>query len=198
MSGIPFFYYDILARIFPGSITVVVLMLAVDDIQKLLLCSEAWKTAVVPLVLLATSYMIGVLFEVVFPDWRFWRWVSDRTFRAAAKEYSWSVKMPQPDLSNLSESRAFRERAWFNLILAGKKDEARAFAHALRFWAEAKMCLHSFLPVVAVAIIFYCKQNLLLGSVATIIAALLLWGIFSRDRRRWVQILNSIERLDLV
>ena len=195
MSGIPFFYYDIVARIFPGGITLAILAFTVDDIRRLLSGPESWKAALVPLALTGASYMIGVLFEVLFPDWLVWTWVSDRAFKAVAEEYPWSEKMKRPDPNSRSKSRAFRDQAWFDLILAGKKDEAQAFAHALRFWAEAKMCLHSFLPVVAAAIIFYCRQKPFWTITAAVVAALLLWGVYSRDRRRWMQILPSIERL---
>jgi hypothetical protein len=197
MIGIPFFYYDIIARMLPGGITLAVLALAVPEIRGLVSGAEAWKAAVVPIALAAASYMIGVLFEAVYPDWLIWKWVGDMTFKSAAKEYHWQGKTQKPDLDDLKESRTFRDEAWFDLVLAGKRDEAQAFVHALRFWAEAKMCLHSLLPVFAAAIIFQCEQKSFWGIAATVVAGLLLWGVYSRDKRRWVQILNSRDRLNL-
>ena len=195
MNTIPFFYYDIVARIFPGGITLGVLAYALPRMQRLVSGPEAWKTTVVPLTIAAASYMIGVLFEVVSPDWIVWRRISDITFRAAAKDFRWSQEFKQPDLASPGQMRRFREEAWFDLILAGKKDQAQAFAHALRMWAEAKIYLHSLLPVVGAIMISFWRQRWGWTVGATILAGIFLCGVYSPDRRRWVQILHSMERM---
>lgn len=194
MNAIPFFYYDIVARIFPGGITLAVFALARPEILGLASGTEGWKTVVVPITLAAAAYMAGVLFEAITPDGRVWRWISDKTFESAAEEYSW--KGQKPDLQKLEDSRKFREEAWFDLILAGERDEAQAFAHALRMWAEAKMCLHSFLPVFVASIVFALEREWFWAASAGVVAVWLLYGVYSRDKRRWIQILNSKDRMN--
>jgi len=188
MNAIPFFYYDIVARIFPGGIALALLVLAWPEILArpeilgLISGTEGWKTAVVPITLAAAAYMAGVLFEAITPDGSVWRLIGFITFRCAAREYPWQGQI----------SREFREKAWFDL----QRDEAH-FAHALRMWAEAKMCLHSSLAVFGASAIFaFQKREWCWVVSALVVGVLLLWGVYSRDKRRWIQILSSQGRMN--
>ncbi len=147
MKDIPFFYYDIVARIFPGGVVISLLVFTIPELHRFISGPEPWKTATIPLAFIGLSYMIGVLFEVLFTDWLVWQWVGDMTFRAAVGEDAWPNNVTSSTMANRADCRALRDKAWFDLVLAGEKDRAQGFPHALRFWAEAKMCMHTFLPV---------------------------------------------------
>src|SRR5258708_1818174 len=107
VKDIPFFYYDIVARIFPGAVVIVLVTFTVPEIERFVSGSESWKTATVPLAFIGLSYMIGVLFEVLFTDWLVWQWVGDRTFGAAASKHAWSQGFQSPTLANRDECRVF-------------------------------------------------------------------------------------------
>src|SRR6185437_257698 len=77
MDSLPFFYYDILARIVPGAATLAVIWdngigfhLAVGWVMRYANGGGDWKKVTVPIILLGLSYVIGVVYEVVdyFPD----------------------------------------------------------------------------------------------------------------------------------
>src|SRR5690349_1222824 len=138
MESIPFFYYDIVARIIPGGILLAIVLLRQPELRTFFSGEESWKTAAVPLAMAGASYMIGVLFEVFFSDWLFWRRVSDVSFRKAVASHNWSSRMRKPKPKVKEAARRYRREAWSYLVLAGKRDDAQAFAHAHRFWAEAK------------------------------------------------------------
>lgn len=195
MESIPFFYYDIVARIIPGGLVVAILALTQPEVSTFFSGGESWKTAAVPLALAGASYMVGVLLEVLFSDWGFWEGVGDESFQLAIGNYSWSSTMPKPKLDDLEQSRRYRNKAWSYLVLAGKEDQAQAFAHAHRFWAEAKMCLHCVWPLFVASIILLQSQWWLLGISVFFAALAATKGVHSRDRRRWVQTLESIKHL---
>lgn len=66
---IPFFYYDLLARIVPGALTLGVLAYAGVELpnpwRPFFSAETAWGAVVIPLVLAGSSYAIGVLYEVL-------------------------------------------------------------------------------------------------------------------------------------
>lgn len=89
---IPFFHYDLLARIVPGALTLGVLAYAGVELPNpwgpFFSAETAWGAVVIPLVLAGSSYAIGVLYEVLlsFPGLRHVReWLAsvafDRAFR---------------------------------------------------------------------------------------------------------------------
>jgi len=92
MDSLPFFYYDILARIVPGAATLAVVWdnkiafhLPVAWLMKFANADGDWRKVVVPVALLGLSYVIGVVYEVAdyFPDFSFSDWFR----RLRAKEH---------------------------------------------------------------------------------------------------------------
>lgn len=89
---IPFFHYDLLARIVPGALTLSVLAYAGVELpnpwRPFFSAETAWGAVVIPLVLAGSSYAIGVLYEVLFAFpglWHVRNWLAsvafDRAFR---------------------------------------------------------------------------------------------------------------------
>ncbi len=186
MNNIPFFYYDIFARILPGGLTLAVLAFANSEFLKnqaslkWLFGDGAWKAAVVPFVLAGCSYGIGVLFEAVLADWWVWKRVGEISFADALREYKWRHKERKDDLD--------REKVWSDLVQGCDPATAQSFAHALRFWAEAKMCLHCVVPVVAAAFLLSTPHSKVWWTwtiAALVVAGFLTWGTYSRHRRSW-------------
>lgn len=208
MGGvIPFFYYDILARIMPGIMVLAVLRyggLRMPEAWGNLL-TGGWGAVIAPLVVAGAAYVIGVLLEA---GWYMpgFSWVaermSNRAFQSAYNNYTWLNPSSHPDLKGREGLKPFRHAAWDWLILKGA-EKPLIFAHAHRFQAEMKLCRHSLLPVVFFLFLVLCNRcgcstqctlvrSWYLGlGLAT--ALLFAWGAYAREKRRWLQVLISVD-----
>lgn len=106
------------------------------------------------------------------------------------------------ELTKCAHAWRFDLHNW--VVHRGIGDKAPILAHVHRFQAEARMCLHSFLPACCFAYLawdegcigFDCKQQVAC-LVATVLSLLLLGcGAYWREWRRWVQVFNATEYLD--
>jgi len=200
---IPYFYYDILARIIPGGLWLAVLSfsgfsLAGSQVKSYFTGSEGWKAVVVPFAYVTAAYGLGLLTEIL----SFSPGVDAITegltrvaLRRAWRIYDWQ----NYDASELPPAAENRVRFWaWNRLVFG--DNPSAFSHAHRFQAEAKLCYHSLPPLLFVLAIIMrraCGQGWA-GQVQWLVLALLLllvcvWGAYIRERRRWLQVLASVD-----
>jgi hypothetical protein len=150
---IPFFYYDILARIVPGAMTLATLLSVRDRLPNswkiLFVGSESWKAVVVPLVLGALSYVIGVVYEAIYNAAPF-KWIEfragDRDFEIAWRKFTGASPENAKLLTRATAEQrlSFRFRLWEKLTLegGGNQEMGLVFAHCHRFQAEYKMFLH--------------------------------------------------------
>ncbi|MBN2563302.1 MAG: hypothetical protein JXQ75_20470 [Phycisphaerae bacterium] len=211
---IPFFYYDILARIVPGALTLGVLAFAGVEVPDawagLFVSGGSWSAVVTPLVCAGACYVVGVLYEAFFAvpgvHWLY-NWMITFAYRRAKRDRhgresqgvgsritEWRYDMcPSKGYGQSKKDRIDLEHRFSRW---GIGENARVFAHAHRFQAEAKMCLHSFLP----ALFFVycaredvnsvgCWQQQWLFWIGVVVAILFAWGAYARERRRWLQAL---------
>lgn len=178
----PFFYYDILARIIPGALTVVVLAylgIEMPDSWSDLIHGSSGKTSsgaeptppsgiwdpvVLSAVYAGGCYAMGVLYEVVFlipPLRACLESCFDRAFRRSARNRDWRRPVDRrPLLANpgLAERLSapdvkwIRRHCWNWLMLRPCEGRANAFAHAHRFQAESKMLQHALLTAVVLIV----------------------------------------------
>ncbi len=202
MENLPFFYYDIIARIIPGALLIASLRSAGAKLPSewawVFQGAEAWKNLVAALVCAGAAYMIGVLMEVVFSSPL--DLLSRKAFESAFQSYEWRKSWFRPALKG-EDYVKYRRHLWNWLTLKGAHDP-RAFAHAHRFQAETRLCCYSVLP----ALIFTgsaiyqgricdlcrwsCSWPALAGTAFTL---LLVCGAYLREWRRWVQALVSAD-----
>jgi hypothetical protein len=200
---IPFFYYDILARIIPGVMVLAVLRcggLRMPEVWGSLL-TVRWGTVMAPLAIAGAAYVIGVLLEAIWyiPGFRqLDEWVSNQAFDDAFREYKWLNPAPRPDSKVGEGLKRFPDAAWERLTLEGA-EKPLVFAHAHRFQAEMKLCRHALLPVAGFVVLVLFNQSdcsiqsthircwyLVLGPTTALLFA---WGAYARERRRWWQVL---------
>ncbi len=204
---IPFFYYDILARIIPGVMVLAVLRYGGLRMPEAWgsLFTVGWGTVIAPLVIAGTAYVIGVLLEVTWyiPGFRcVAELVSNRAFQSAHDNYMWLNPGSRPDSRGGQRLKPFRDAAWDWLILEGT-EKPLVFAHAHRFQAEMKLCRHALLPVVFFLVLVLSNRygcwtqcTLLRGwylGLGLVTALLFAWGTYAREKRRWLQVLISVD-----
>src|ERR1051326_1243257 len=84
MDIIPFFYYDIVARIIPGVVTLGVVAFAgpnfKDSLSRFLTGSKDWNGILLSLLIGGMAYAIGVLYEALFsiPPLRSYKTLAER------------------------------------------------------------------------------------------------------------------------
>jgi hypothetical protein len=129
---IPYFYYDIVARIIPGVVTLGVLAFAGPNLResfsRSLAGSKDWN-----------SVLYEALFSLPVINW----------YKKFAERMAWESAVRKFDKANGTtyekESSTFRTQAWEKLVLESALEPERmksVFAHCHRFQAEAKMSQH--------------------------------------------------------
>ena len=199
-APIPFFYYDILARLIPGAATVVVLMVRWwPQLTCYVGGPEGWKTAVIPILFAATAYIIGTIYEafdyapvVKIPVFFFDAWA----FRRAANRFGKiSIENPPDGVNNLG-GRESRAKFWMRVGLDGTQDPARTatFAHCHRIQAEYKMFLHLIYPSLFLVTMSIRPLKIAMLITGVVGALLCGWVAFHRNDRRWWQALFTAEK----
>ena len=206
---IPFFYYDILARIVPGAATLATLLSISDKIPEswkmLFNGAETWKAVVVPLVLGALSYVIGVVYEAIYHasgvklvEFR----AGDRDFDDAWQKFVGSSPKNAKLLAETTREQRnnFRFRIWEKLTLEGGRSQEMGlvFAHCHRFQAEYKMFLHLIYPSVLLALLGFARGKVTRGIIAILVVPGLFYLAHRRDERRWEQVLSFGDQLDML
>lgn len=212
---IPFFYYDILARVLPGAITLAVVAMTPNllpaSLMEFVNGKDGWKPAGIPLLLGGLAYAIGVIYEVF--DYAILRKLTDKweetAFQSAWSRFSRIAPVSDALLLDGQNVRPlaveFRRRLWSDVVLEGSQDSAKAlmFAHCHRFQAEYKMFLHLFYPSLLLSLLSLHPCHPVRAIAYCFIAGISLWLAHRRDDRRWWQalitghwmgILNNVAR----
>lgn len=206
MQQIPFFYFDILARILPGAFFIAMMSLAdahlPDAWRGFLFGGDfGWQAVAVPAAGIATAYLIGLTAEAssYLPVMRsLTDWLTRASFDNACRTYE----------RNYSRARAFnthedavryRCESWDRLVR--KADSG--FSHAHRFQAEAKLFWHlsilTFVTVLYAVIRCLQNQSVTNGTTVVLLAATtpaLVWASYARESRRWLQVLIFDDRYE--
>ncbi len=198
---IPFFYYDIIARLIPGGATLMVIAFGFSKRpfweSNFFSSTEHWNSVLAPLVLGGLAYAIGVLFEGVFSILKRSRFLELKAWELAVHEFG-LPKEPNPKS---------RTRLWEKLVLAaaleGPSSENHAqpgmksvFAHCHRFQAEYKMCQHLTIPTLMfIGFTFFRHSDWFWTYVGFVFLVVFLIVSVLRDKRRWWQLLMFAEQL---
>ncbi len=204
---IPFFYYDVFARIIPGTLTLAVLQHVGVDLptpwRNLLSGASGAETTSSLLVAavswLAAAYAIGVLFEAVSylpPLQGLTDWVVDRAFKSAAgRRGAWRRPLAGSPRTQ-TELRDVR-RHLNNWVMTSPAAGCRnAFFHVHRFQAESRMCQYALIPLLVFAIGTAIKGLWAHAALGAVGALLVGFGYRQRERRRWVQALVTLDELN--
>jgi hypothetical protein len=198
---IPFFYFDIVARIIPGVMTIAVVILAgpnyKSSMARLLLESKEWNGLFISLLVGSLAYMIGVLYE------GFYNVPFINKFRRFAERRAWQAAAIRFDGANGTSYRTkdpgFRITAWEQLVLQAALDSERmnaVFAHCHRFQAEAKMSQHLILTALLLPLLAHFRGSPLgLVDLTFLLVPLFALSSYSRDERRWWQLISFREQL---
>jgi hypothetical protein len=204
MDIIPYFYYDIVARMIPGATTLYVLALSgvriPPVISSLLTGTDAWKGIATALALGGAAYAVGVLSEALFFFpllYRYKKYAQKKAIVRAINNYPWKDNCLR-DTAKKDES--FCRQAWEEIVVCGSTESSMRslFAHCHRFQAESKLCQHLLVPVllyVGTAVSWKSWPRIALGVSAFVF---LIWASYYRDARRWWQVLSFGERLGLL
>jgi len=200
MSGFPYFYHDLVARVIPGSILVFLLILLVP-IQKFCVINYIvnvtmknpvlFLTAFFPIIL-ALGYAIGIIYEALaflvkkyipFPS----------KFKVVLEEYrhylGYTPEVPPGDM-NVYAWQAFR------IFEAFEPSAPHFYQRGTRFLAESKMAFYSDISlIIAAPIAWYIHgMSWRFFLILTFIIILFLVGL-ARSRRFFVEVLACIEYL---
>ncbi len=208
----PYFYFDVVARIIPGAFALTVLMTRViPSFTK-----ELWKyvngenisilaSFVAAAVCISCAYVVGIVFEALagtiilripvdgIVDFSFW---------SAARMKTWHYPTgPMEPRDATTSIRELRFNTWNWFVHQGSPQWRDAFSHAHRFQAESKLCLFS--SIVAISWLMLTLRGASPGFslhherlTAATIAALGLLAHLQRERRRWQQVMASIDELN--
>jgi len=166
-SILPYFYYDIVARMLPGGLTLAILLLSMPRSWRSILSGkERWTAAVLSVVLAGLSYLIGVVYEAINDSDIFeWfvrlKWFGRDYYDKKAVVDAWSRfnspenwhgdSSPKPGEldSPCSISKESSTQLWERLVFqAAQRTEIKSvFEHCHRFQAEYKMFLHLRYPL---------------------------------------------------
>jgi len=198
---IPFFYYDILSRIIPGGLTLGVLawvgVKAPEFWEKLRSPGqEGWRTVVVPLVYLGAAYCVGLLIEAIsdFPGIsRATNKLMDYAFYKAWKQYETPVRFADAgQFEDRSRRQTLRFWAWEQVVF-GSSPSMFSLAH--RFQTEMKLFFHSIPACLVLAIAPLLKREpsaCMKTPLWLVVASLMLLAAYVREKRRWIQVLASV------
>ncbi len=197
---IPYFEYDVFARVAPGALTIVVaryIGMAVPKYWEPLLppVAGALDAGVVfwgGLMLLAASYFIGLLYEGLL-SFR-WRHVSPAALRCAAKERTTWLRPAKVDGERLQCQNESSFKLLLQWLVCSKDEGVRnGFVHMHRFQAEARLCTYSVYPLCVLAVTALFKHDYWLGCGAVFTGLILVGCAWSREKRRWVQALAILD-----
>lgn len=203
---IPFFYYDILARIIPGAFTLSTFLVFRDTpyvgaLLKLFEGADSWKAVIIPLVLGGLCYLIGVVYEAVayasIPQ-LFTVNLQNRAFDHARTRFLAEGNQEYSELvPSSSKNDKFRTNLWEQLVYEGSKSKeaSQYFAHSHRFQAEYKMFLHLVGPAMLYALMSWSRGHLWRGIIGATLVPILFALSYRRDSRRWWQVLSSARQL---
>jgi len=207
---IPFFYYDIVARLIPGGVTLMVIAFGFSERpfwkSTFLSATEHWNSLLAALVLGGLAYAIGVLFE---------GWFAFVKLRGPLENKAWLVASREFGLPETVSPKS-RTWLWEKLVLAAAQDPSStkqpvpsqeasgqsqlavksAFAHCHRFQAEYKMCQHLIVPTLLfLAFTWFRHSHWFWFLIGVSFLVLLPVASYSRDKRRWWQLLVFGEQL---
>lgn len=126
-------------------------------------------------------------------------WISDVAFARAKKH-----RQQRENQGGIVSERQDRYNKWNWLVHNAIDNKVELFQHAHRFQAEAKMCLHSLIPVATFVIYTGLSAGELLSLqsmeqrqfwIGIAILALLVFGAYLREWRRWLQVLIANDEL---
>ncbi len=210
---IPYFHYDVFARIVPGGITLALLsrlgapmptlwepLLPNPNGQLVDMLvvpgdSAEWPLlTVASLSLLAGSYLVGVVYEGILGS--LLQRCSERVLRRAAS--SINVRWPAPPgTAPLSVGLQYRlcPDLWNWLIVSPDEQIMRSAEYGVRFQAEARMCAFTCLALAGAmaAEIYHARYEWIpwLG----IALPLLGWTAYQREYHRWIHTIGTLYRL---
>ncbi len=208
---IPFFYYDLFARVVPGGLTLLALVdiFGLPPASWLAILPQGTNgptetgTFVTAVAIGAVSYGIGVLYEAVAGTGsplfsknllKVMRTVAFK--RAIYGGYPWriptsSISKKRELASDTDEPSVLCRKIWNWLVHQRHED---AFHHAHRFSAESKLFLYSAVPVAVLSgfRVSHVVGGLLLGICVFLFMIFAAW---SRQRRLAVQLLMALDEL---
>lgn len=212
---IPYFYVDLIARMVPGAVMLLLLKFSP------LVPSNIWPTeisgsehadvVIIPILFACLSYVIGTVFETLLAPRLENKQICE--FEKAARDYAWTYAMPregesEKQIKNIFEKSEHLSRASFNYLAVYKSEAERAvMSHIMRTHAEAKMCyslslilaFFSIVILVCLKLDFWTmpgsKKNAIVAFIVLCIAAIGLWfTISTRLKNRGLFAFRAIER----
>lgn len=142
MKSIPFFYADLIARMFPGGVFLALLQMNVfewPDSWSNFCKNTDGSVVMCPLIFAGLAYMIGTLFEVLLNP------KLEDQFTKAFETALKSHLLVTDDKEDLTDTKSYKDikdlsRATFGLlIVTTNENEREAVSHLIRFHSEAKM-----------------------------------------------------------
>lgn len=204
---IPYFEYDLFARIAPGALTIAVLQylgMPMPAYWKPLL--PLWKDTLLPdagmvafggITLLGASYAIGLIYESLSP--LLWRRLPRTALVRAAVDQKTRWRRPVVGPSALCNEKDLFKTLLQWLVCTRDPDVRSAFVHMHRFQAEARLCAYSVAPLIVLGVAAFVKQEAPHGAwiwaPSFFIALLLVICTISRERRRWIQAIAILDEL---
>ena len=197
---IPFFYYDIVARIIPGGITLAVIAYGLSPVpfclNSLVSQSGSWNGVLGSLVLGGFAYAIGVLFEGLFAFLKLNSPLEKKAWERAALECGLPREMVKD-----SRKPPMRTLLWERLVRKAAQDSStkqfptesgmkEMFSHCHRFQAEYKMCQHLVVPALLFSYLTFDRGSAYIYKITGILLLVIFPLVsYSRDKRRWWQLL---------
>jgi hypothetical protein len=202
MNTIPFFYYDVLARIIPGGLLLGMLKAAglrtPASLANLLTGPETWKAVAMPLIVAALAYLLGALLDGVF---RF----SGAAERFGRRQYGRVISedrgLGRP-IPRIASSEKFQHDAWQWLALRAGPKNTTAFSLAHRFQAESRLLVLSAVPAACLAGVSVSERlkipcaGFAASAVAIGVLVLFVLAAFDSEKNRWVWTVAAISQMD--
>ncbi len=214
---IPYFEYDVFARIAPGAATVAVarwlgmpspfyweplLPIPLGTAEAAMTGAGSAPAATLDtgvvlyggLTLLAAAYVVGTLYEAFGS--LLWRSLSPRVLRRAARERkTWLHRVPPGTPPLVGDDRDLFKLLLQWLLTDPRAEVRGAFAHIHRFQAEARMFAYSTVPLAALALFALVRHAGVPAGAAAALGLLTAWCGYLREHRRWVQALATLDQL---
>src|SRR4029077_3062596 len=195
-DAIPFFYYDILTKMIPGSLLLayfgVICRRASTSWLGLFSGAQGgWRTVVEPLVLAGAVYVLGSLIDAVFRLLKLADFFSAGAWKREREKALQQGYLTLPRELNASK---FHHAAWQWLALRIAPVNSPAFTLAHRFQAEGRLLLFS-APWVSLLVAHQLRSQL--SPCTCLVVGLVIFLSFTAcgwncETRRWVQVLAAI------